>query len=120
MRHTRQPNRLPSGFTIVEVLVALMVASVGALGLAATSALVQRLAGDGARQALAASIAQSRFERARSLDCALLGAGASTQRGLAESWRVSAVAPRLWLVTDSVTFLSGRRGPQVYRSLVQC
>lgn len=109
-----------AGFTIVEVIVALMVTSVGALGLAATSALVQRLSADAARQTRAATVAQSRFERFRSLECAQIGSGTRSTDGLTERWQASQIAPRLWLVTDSVSFHSGRRGVQVYRSLVEC
>jgi prepilin-type N-terminal cleavage/methylation domain-containing protein len=109
-----------AGFTIVEVIVALMVTSVGALGLAATSALVQRLSADAVHQTRAATVAQSRFERFRSLECAQIGSGTSSTDGLTERWQAIPIAPRLWLVTDSVSFHSGRRGAQAYRSLVEC
>jgi prepilin-type N-terminal cleavage/methylation domain-containing protein len=116
--HVRPARR--AGFTIVEVIVALVVTSVGALGLAATSALVVRLAADGAQQTRAATVAQSRFERVRAAECALIVSGTSHTTGLTERWSASPVAAGLWLVTDSVILHSGRRGAQVYRSLVQC
>jgi prepilin-type N-terminal cleavage/methylation domain-containing protein len=116
--HDRPTRR--AGFTIVEVIVALVVTSVGALALAATSALILRLAADGAHQTRAATVAQSRFERVRAAECALMGSGTSHSAGLTERWSASPVVARLWLVTDSVVLHSGRRGAQVYRSLVQC
>jgi hypothetical protein len=90
------------------------------LGLASTGAVVQRLIGAGAQQTMAANIAQTRFEKARSLDCNLLSSGSLTRSGLSERWQVVTVGPRVRLVTDSVIFTSGRRKPQVYVSLVQC
>ena len=58
------------GFTIVEIIVAIMVLSVGVLGLAATAAVVQKQMGSGERQAAAAAIAQSRFDKLTSVNCA--------------------------------------------------
>ncbi len=119
-RSTRARLRRRRGFTIVEVIVSIMIMVVGVLGLASTAAVVQRLIGSGAQQTLAANIAQSRFERLRSMNCNLLSAGTATRNGLNERWRVDSVGPRVRLVTDSIIFASGRRRPQVYRSLVQC
>jgi prepilin-type N-terminal cleavage/methylation domain-containing protein len=113
-------RRRRRGFTIVEVIVSIMVMVVGVLGLASTGAVVQRLIGAGAQQTMAANIAQTRFEKARSLDCNLLSSGSLTRSGLSERWQVVTVGPRVRLVTDSVIFTSGRRKPQVYVSLVQC
>lgn len=108
------------GFTIPEVIVAIMVMVIGVLGLASTAGVVQHLIGGAAQQTIAANMAQSRFERMRSLQCNLLAGGSVTANGLTERWRVDSMAPRVRLVTDSVIFISGRRGTQVYRSYVQC
>jgi prepilin-type N-terminal cleavage/methylation domain-containing protein len=108
------------GFTIPEVIVAILVMVIGVLGLASTAGVVGRLMGSAAEQTTAANMAQSRFERMRSLQCNLLVNGSRTGNGLTERWRVDSMAPRVRLVTDSVIFLSGRRGTQVYRSYVQC
>lgn len=108
------------GFTIAEVIVAILVMVVGVLGLASTAGVVQRMIGGGAQQTLAANMAQSRFERMRSLQCNLLTSGSAFNEGINEGWRVDSVAPRVRRVTDSLVFTSGRRGKQVYRSFVQC
>ncbi|HJU90949.1 MAG TPA: prepilin-type N-terminal cleavage/methylation domain-containing protein [Gemmatimonadaceae bacterium] len=115
---TRQSRQ--RGFTIVEIVVALMVTAVGVLALAGTAAFVERLAGEGAAQTRAANMAQSRFELLRSSGCSPAGTGITSQNGLIETWTAQSVHPRTWLVTDSVTFLTARRSTQVYRSLVQC
>ena len=108
------------GFTIPEVIVAILVMVIGVLGLASTASVVQRMIGGGAQQTIAANMAQSRFERMRSVQCNLMTTGSATQEGIIENWRVDSVAPRVRRVTDSLVFISGRRGPQVYRSFVQC
>lgn len=121
MNRTRRRRGLRRrGFTIVEVIVSIMVMVVGVLGLASTAAVVQRLIGTGAQQTMAANVAQSRFERMRSLNCNLITSGSATRSGLREAWRVDSLAPRVRLVTDSVIFTAGRRRPQVYVSMVQC
>lgn len=100
-----------------------MIMVVGVLGLASTAAVVQRLIGSGAQQTIAANVAQSRFELMRSYDCAMMPhgtTGSTLRNGLREIWRVDSVAPSVRVVQDSVVFISGRRGPQVYRSMVQC
>jgi Tfp pilus assembly protein PilV len=118
----RRPRRR-GGFTIIEVVVSIMIMVVGVLGLASTAAVVQRLIGSGAQQTIAANAAQSRFERMRSLNCALMPhgqTGTATGNGLREWWRVDSIAPTVRVVSDSVIFISGRRNPQLYRSMVTC
>ena len=96
-----------AGFTIVELLVALMIFAVGMLGLAATAGSVTKMMGGAKRQVLAATVAQTRLERLRSSPCTSIVSGADTTRGIINKWTVSAVV-RGMNVTDSVTFPTGR------------
>ncbi len=57
------------GFTIVEVIVAIMVLTVGLLGLVTTAALVTRMIGRGQRSAVAGVFAAQRMERLRTAAC---------------------------------------------------
>ena len=57
------------GFTIIEVTVAIVVLTVGLLGLVTTAALVTRMMGRGQRSAMAATFAQRRLERLRLAAC---------------------------------------------------
>lgn len=57
------------GFTVIEVTVAIVVLTVGLLGLVTTAALVTRMLARGQRTAMAATFAQSRLERLRSAAC---------------------------------------------------
>ena len=53
------------GFTVVEVLVAIMVLGVGILALVGSSTLVTRMVGEGKRATFATQIAQQRIEWVR-------------------------------------------------------
>ena len=57
------------GFTIVEVIIAIVVLTVGLLGLVTTAALVTRMIGQGQRSAVAATFASQRLERLRVTAC---------------------------------------------------
>ena len=57
------------GFTIVEIIIAIMVLTVGLLGLVSTAALVTRMIGRGQRSAVASTFAAQRMERLRAGAC---------------------------------------------------
>ncbi len=57
------------GFTIVEVIIAIIVLTVGVLGLVTTAALVTRMIARGQRSAVAAQYAQRRLEILRTTAC---------------------------------------------------
>jgi prepilin-type N-terminal cleavage/methylation domain-containing protein len=116
-------RRSHSGFTVVEVLVAIVIMALGVLGLAGTASSVSRLIGGGAQQTLAANVAMSRFEQLRSTACASMAAGTATTRGMTEHWTVTASGTSLYTATDTVTYKSagGRRpAPLVFTSFVKC
>ena len=116
----RPKNR---GFTVVEVLVAIVIMALGVLGLAGTATSVSRLIGGGAEQTIAANYAMSRFEQLRSTTCANLAAGTATKRGMTEHWTVTASGASLYTATDTVTYKAagGRRpSPLVFTSYIKC
>ncbi|PYO41448.1 MAG: hypothetical protein DMD33_13435 [Gemmatimonadetes bacterium] len=57
------------GFTIVEVIIAVLVLTIGILGLVTSAALVTRMIGRGQRSAVAAQYAQRRLEMLRASGC---------------------------------------------------
>jgi len=103
------------GFTLIELMLSLMLFTVGILSLGATSSIVVRTMGGAREQTLAATMAQSRFEQLRGLACSssqLTGGSAST-RGIAEKWTVTTpasanAAAQYRLMTDSVTYRMAR------------
>lgn len=116
-------RRNASGFTVVEVLVAIVIMAIGVLGLAGTASSVSRLIGGGAQQTIAANIAMSRFEQLRSTACVSLTSGTATNRGMTEHWHVWNAGASLDSAIDSVTYRAagGRRpSPLVFKSFVKC
>ncbi len=109
------------GFTLVELIVAIMILVVGVLGLASTAAVVSRMIGSGGYQTVAANVAQTRFEKLRSARCGALASGTATTRKVTEAWRVQQVSARLYFAVDSISFTDMRSTRhQGYRSFVQC
>jgi prepilin-type N-terminal cleavage/methylation domain-containing protein len=91
------------GFTIVEVLVAIVVLTVGLLGLVTTAALTTRMIARGQRSSMAATFAAQRMERLRVTGCANQAAGADTlRRGSAwvaiNTWTFTSVATSTWRI----------------------
>jgi len=93
------------GFTIVEVIVAIMVLTVGLLGLVTTAALVTRMIGQGQRSAVAGTFAAQRMERLRTAACIpaqRLPGGENLLRGstvvATNTWRFTLVAGTTWKI----------------------
>ncbi len=80
------------GFTIVEVLVAVLILSVGLLALASTAALVTRMIGQGDRYTEAATLASRRLEILRSQTCPNMANGSQTVGRFQVSWTVASIA----------------------------
>ncbi len=77
MKSQRVKNR--RGFTIIEVIIAVLVLSVGLLGLASSSALVTRMISQGQRFSKAAFLGNEKLELLRSMDCSLMTSGSESQ-----------------------------------------
>lgn len=110
-----------SGFTLIEIMVAVLILAVGILGLVSTSGFVMRQVGDGAFHTRAAAIAGSRMERLRSVNCKTIASGGPvTTRGIVESWTV-ADSGRKKFVTDSLVYaLRSSTLRQVHRTMILC
>ena len=112
------------GFTIIELIVAIVILVAGVLGLAGTAGMVSRMVGGAAQQTIAANVASSRFEKLRSVPCAQVTSGTATTRGMAERWTTT-VSPgnaNLYSVTDVVTYTAagGRSRTLTFQSYVPC
>lgn len=114
----------------MELIVAIVILSIGLLGLAATSGIVMRLIGGGTHQTVAANVALSRFEQMRALSCGRIVGGSATTRNVQESWTVTPVgpvaAPTAMDVRLTIRYQTNmRRGApssrtQTYRSQITC
>jgi len=110
-----------AGFTLIELMVALMVFVVGVLAVASSSTVVMTMIGGSQRRTIAAVVAESRFETLRAASCAAHANGNTTTRGVRETW---SVVPLVAAddVTVQVTFASsgGRVTSQTYRTYIPC
>jgi prepilin-type N-terminal cleavage/methylation domain-containing protein len=112
-------KRSASGFTIVEVLVAIVVLSIGLIALAGSSAMVTRMIGRGKVETRVAQAASRRIETLRlaaystSPRCtagAFANGGPVTTNGLTESWTVPTTG-KVRAVQVNVTYRTVR-GPR--------
>lgn len=125
------PRAPRGGFTIIEMLVAVMILSVGVIALASTAAVTSRQMNEGSVRNRAASVAQSRFELLAARGTAAtgcnnivaLGATAafdSTRRGIRERWTIQRpLDDGTVLVFDTLT-LPRVEGTMAFRSVIRC
>lgn len=110
-----------TGFTIVELIVAMLMLTIGLLGLAAIGAVVLKQMRGGTNQTIAAAIAQSRFEQFEGDPCASIVGGSAAVRGGTETWTVVDLPPRAKTIRDTVTFLGARGTRKVgLQTVVAC
>lgn len=84
------------GFTIIEIIIAIIVLTVGVLGLVTTAALVTRMIARGQRSAVATAFGARRLEQLRTVACTVRNNGADTlYRG--STW----VAINNWTFSDA-------------------
>ncbi|MGH7607773.1 MAG: type IV pilus modification PilV family protein, partial [Gemmatimonadales bacterium] len=97
-------------FTLVEVMIAIMVLTVGILGLVSTAALVTRMIGRGHRSAVATTFATHRMERLRNAACIpaqrVSGAENLVRGGTvvaSNQWRFTLVGGTTWKIDLTTT-----------------
>jgi len=86
------------GFTIIEIIIAIIVLTVGVLGMVTTAALVTRMIARGQRSASASAFASRRLERMRvaaCIDAQRINGTDTLYRG--SSW----VSANTWTFTDA-------------------
>lgn len=77
------------GFTVVEVLIAVLILTVGLLGMVTTAALTTRMIAQGQRYSEASAIANERFEILRAKSCAEMTGGSAQLGRFSVSWTVT-------------------------------
>lgn len=96
------------GFSLVELMVAIMILTVGILGLAATAGGVQRMVGWGARFSGSAAVANAKLEQLRGTPCSSLAASGTATQGIYDlSWTVAS-SGNLRTFSLSVSYPNGR------------
>ena len=79
-----------AGTTLVELVVSLVIITVGLLALAGAAAIVARETAAGRRELDLAWRARARLERLTSVPCGRLAGGTASAAGIDERWTVSA------------------------------
>jgi len=107
-------------FTIVELLVAIVVSTIGLVALAATSGLVAAHVGDGGRLTAAAHVARTVLDSVGARGCDAIVGGSATRDGVAVEWSVSrdSSAVQVELIVGAVLRRGSRR--DAYRLVVPC
>jgi prepilin-type N-terminal cleavage/methylation domain-containing protein len=119
---TAPSPRRRDGFTMPELMIAIIVICVGLLSLATGSMGVLRQMRWGNQSALAAIVATARMENMRSKGCNAIASGTTTTRGLPEKWVITPITSRASAVVESVTYVP-RPGLTRYvemKSVVPC
>jgi type IV pilus assembly protein PilV len=121
-------RRPRDGFTLAEIIVAIVILTIGLLAMASTSGAVARQMTGARRQTVAATIAQSRFDSLTSVRCAALApasgttstttSGSSTRGGVTETWTVTD-GDDIKNITVRISF-PGLSSPLVYQSILPC
>jgi Tfp pilus assembly protein PilV len=89
-------NNQRRGFTIIEIIIAIIVLTVGILGMVTTAALVTRMIARGQRSASAAAFAQRRVELLRAGICNAIPVDGSDTLYRGSAW----VAINSWTTTN--------------------
>lgn len=123
-RRSAEPTRLRRGVTLVELIVAMTLLTIGMLSIVGISGAVARGLGEARGQSLAATAAQSRFEQLAGTACTSLTVNTwltATTRGVDEKYMVTVGQNKTREIIDSVTWKTRKTTrTQVFKSLLPC
>jgi prepilin-type N-terminal cleavage/methylation domain-containing protein len=109
-----------AGYTLLEVIVALLVFTVGALSLAASSALVAQTLAMNSLRERGERIALSRIAIIKS-QCAIAASGRETVREIESAWSVARPDALRVIAIESVSYMSPRGArTETYRTAIWC
>ena len=120
-RTSRPRRRGRAGFTLVEILVAVVILALGLLGMASSAAVVTRQVGGGTNQSVAAQVIANRLEKLRSLGCSKIVNDSETGLGVYEHWVPGATVNGVLFVVDTVKYsVAGTQKSATYTITVPC
>lgn len=122
MKNRRLKNR--RGVTLVELLVATVIISIGLLAIVGTSAAIARSLGQARSDNLAAVAAESRVERVAGTGCSTLTLNSPTTvttRGVTEKYNVTDNGNFTLLLTDTITWTTRKSTRKlIYKTILPC
>jgi prepilin-type N-terminal cleavage/methylation domain-containing protein len=108
------------GFSLVEVMIAIVILTAGILALAATSGAVVRLTSQGGRMGGSSLVAEGRFELLRATACASLASGSTVEAPYTVVWTV-VTSGNLRTIGLTVSYPTGRRTrSDSYSTTISC
>ena len=108
------------GYTIIELLVSIMIFTIGLLAMAGTASLIMSTLAGSRTRSVGAAVAESRFDRLRGQTCTAHANGTAVTRGVREDWSVKPLA-RADDVTVVITMVSNHRiRTQAFRTYIPC
>ena len=118
-----------SGFTLIEVMAAVVILSVGLLALAGSTANVSRMVGYGKWATVASQVATRRLENIRQVaystdpactSSALVGGTATFGSGVSETWSVSGSGNTRQILVAVTYARAGRSATDTVSTLLRC
>jgi prepilin-type N-terminal cleavage/methylation domain-containing protein len=118
---TARPRRARRGFTLIEMIIAIIVMSIGIMGLAGTASFVATQMGGGNAQTIAAAMVNKVSDSLAARRCSSLVSGSQTRRGVRVAWEVSDSSRTKW-VTQQVQYTPKRGAVKTinYVTVIQC
>src|SRR3954468_9955381 len=92
------------GMTLIEIIIAIIVMSIGIAGLAGTASFVAQQMGSGSAQTIAAALTTKIADSLSARRCSSLVNGSQTKRGVTVTWAVADSSRTRW-VTSSVQYM---------------
>lgn len=109
------------GFTLIELMVALVIFSVGLLALVSSGSAIMNMIASSQSRTIAAGIAASRFERLRATGCTSRPlTGSATTRGISETWTVNRLVRADDVTVTIVVPADHRQKTQKFSSYIPC
>ncbi len=108
------------GYTLVEIVLALFIFTVGALAVAAAMTAYARSTAVNIMRDRATRIASSRIEVMRAGSCAAARGGSELIRGVRSAWIVIPSATEVVITEEASYDVAGRHFTQTYRGVLPC
>jgi type IV pilus assembly protein PilV len=123
-RLVRARRRARRGFTLIEMIIAIIVMSIGVMALAGTAGYVATQMGGGRMQTIAATMSTKIADSLSARRCPALVNGSQTNRGVTVTWTVTPASPARTVRVDQTVQYRVKRGSATktvsYQMIVDC